>query len=129
MSDAQCVQIAALTAMSNGWDERINVLQSVKNLFNCRVGATDGLAGGVVDFYFNDHDWSIRHIITSQHPTRLLKAALLNPASVTRIDNVENVLIVTFSRRECETLPAANTVVPVCRQKKKQTTTPSRNFE
>jgi hypothetical protein len=115
--------------MSDGWDERINVLQSVKNLFNCRIGATDGLAGGVVDFYFNDHDWSVRHIITSQHPTRLHKAALLNPASVSRIDNDENVLNVTLSRRECETLPSANTVVPVCRQYLLRAASPGRKFD
>jgi hypothetical protein len=102
--------------MPNGQDERKNVLQSVKNLFGYRVGATDGLAGGVVDFYFNDRDWSVRHIITSQHPTRLYKAALLSPASVTRIDNDESVLQVSISRGDCEALPAATSVVPVCRQ-------------
>ena len=102
--------------MQNGQDERKNVLQSVKNLFGYRVGTTDGLAGGVVDFYFNDHDWSVRHIITSQHPTRLHKAALLSPASVTKVDNDENVLNVSLSRAEFEALPSATTVVPVCRQ-------------
>jgi hypothetical protein len=102
--------------MQNGQDRTNNVLQSVKNLFGYRVGATDGLAGGVVDFYFNDHHWSVRHIITSQHPTRLHKAALLNPQSVTKIDNDESVLHVTLSRAEFEALPAATTVVPVCRQ-------------
>src|SRR4051812_23685156 len=102
--------------MPNGQDERKNVLQSVKNLFGYRVGAADGLAGGVVDFYFNDRDWSVRHIITSQHPTRLYKAALLSPASVTRIDNDESVLQVSISRADCEALPAATSVVPVCRQ-------------
>ena len=102
--------------MQNGQDERKNVLQSVKNLYGYRVGATDGLAGGVVDFYFTDQDWSVRHIITSQHPTRLHKASLLNPAFVAKIDNDENVLNVSLTRAECEALPSATTVVPVCRQ-------------
>lgn len=102
--------------MLNGQDERINVLQSVKNLYGYRVGALDGLAGGVVDFYFNDQDWSVRHIIVSQHPTRLHKAALLPPTNVARIDNDENVLHVALNRAECESLPSATTVVPVCRQ-------------
>jgi hypothetical protein len=102
--------------MQNGQDERKNVLQSVNNLYGYRLGATDGLAGGVVDFYFNDQDWLVRHIITSQHPTRLHKASLLAPAAVTRIDNDENVLHVALKRAECESLPSATTVVPVCRQ-------------
>ena len=102
--------------MENGQDERKNVLQSVKNLYGYRVGATDGLAGGVVDFYFNDQDWSVRHIIVSQHPTRLHKAALLSPAAVSKIDNDESVLNVSLTRAQCDALPSATTVVPVCRQ-------------
>jgi len=102
--------------MLNGQDERKNVLQSVNNLYGYRLGAADGLAGGVVDFYFNDQDWAVRHIITSQHPTRLHKASLLAPSAITRIDNDENVLHVSLNRAECETLPSATTVIPVCRQ-------------
>src|SRR3954463_7405381 len=110
------VKRAALAAMQNGQDERKNVLQSVKNLYGYRLGAADGLAGVVVDFYFNDQDWSVRHIIVSQHPTRLHKAALLSPSVVAKIDNAENVLNVPFTRAECDALPSATTVVPVCRQ-------------
>src|SRR4051812_17209316 len=114
--------------MPNGQDERKNVLQSVKNLFGFRVGATDGLAGGVVDFYFNDHDWAVRHILTSQHPTRLHKAGLMSPAAVTKIDNDESVLQVSLTRAECEALPPARTVVPVCRQYLIRGGAPSPNF-
>lgn len=114
--------------MQNGQDERKNVLQSVKNLYGYRVGAADGLAGGVVDFYFNDQDWSVRHIVTSQHPTRLHKAALLCPASVLRIDNDESVLHVSISRGDCENLPSATTVLPVCRQYITRSATPAGSF-
>ena len=102
--------------MQNGQDERKNVLQSVKNLYGYRVAAADGLAGVVVDFYFNDQDWSVRHIIMSQHPTRLHKAALLSPSVVSEINNDESVLNVPLTRGQCDALPSATTVVPVCRQ-------------
>jgi hypothetical protein len=92
------------------------VLLSVRNLFEYRVGATDGLAGGIIDFYFNDQDWSVRHIITSQHRTRLHKAALLSPQIITRVDSQENVLQTSLSRSGCEALPPATSVIPVCRQ-------------
>src|SRR5215212_5929662 len=74
ISEASRVQVAALAAMQIGQDERKNVLQSVKNLYQYRVAATDGLAGIAVDLYFNDQDWAVRHIVISQHPTRLHKA-------------------------------------------------------
>ncbi len=100
----------------HGGLERNRVLISVKSLFGYRVGAVDGLAGGIVDLYFNDQDWSVRHILTSEHPTRLHKAGLMPPASVRRVDSMENVLHVSLSRAECASLPSANATVPVCRQ-------------
>lgn len=102
--------------MQIGQDERKNVLQSIKNLIGSRVAAADGLAGTVVDFYFNDQDWSVRHIIISQHPTRLNKATLLPPNAVKKIDNDENLLHVELTRADCSSLPPANSVLPVCRQ-------------
>ena len=70
----------------------------------------------------------MRHVVISQHPTRLHKAVLLNPASVTRIDNDENLIHVSLTRAECEALPSANTVLPVCRQYLLRSTSPSRTF-
>jgi hypothetical protein len=92
------------------------VLQSVKNLYGFRVGTNDGLAGTVVDVYFNDQNWSLRQIVISQHPTRLQKAVLLEPSTVRQVDGRENVLHVNLSKAECAALPSATTVLPVCRQ-------------
>jgi len=92
------------------------VLQSVKSLYGFRVGAKDGLAGGVVDIYFNDRDWSVRQIVTSVHPTRFQKSVLLQPVSVRRVDPRENVLHVELSKPEIAGLPLASTILPVCRQ-------------
>jgi hypothetical protein len=92
------------------------VLQSVKNLYGYRVGASDGLAGTVTDIYFNDQDWSVRQIVASQHPTRLNKGVLMLPAHVRRVDSSENVLHVNLSRAECDELPSAATMLPVCKQ-------------
>jgi len=92
------------------------VLQSVKSLYGFRVGATDGLAGGVVDFYFNDQDWSVRQIVTSEHPTRLQKSVLIEPAFVRKADGRENVLLVQLSKSQIAALPSAASVLPVCRQ-------------
>ncbi len=92
------------------------MLFSVKNLYGYRLGATDGLAGGIADIYFNDQDWSIRHLMISQHPARLQKAALLPPSAVRQLDPREGVMHIDLSRAQCAALPSANSVVPVCRQ-------------
>ena len=92
------------------------MLHSVKSLYGFRVGARDGLAGGVVDIYFNDRDWSVRQIVTSEHPTRFQKSTLIQPASVRQVDARENVLHVELSKSEIAGLPLASTILPVCRQ-------------
>lgn len=92
------------------------MLQSVKNLYGFRAGASDGLAGVVTDIYFNDQDWSVRQIVASQHPTRLNKGVLMTPAHVRRVDSNENVLHVSLSRAESDALPSAATALPVCKQ-------------
>jgi hypothetical protein len=92
------------------------VLQSVKSFYGYRVGATDGLAGGVTDVYFNDQDWIARQIVASQHPTRLNKGVLLTPEQIRRVDASENVLHVSLARAECDALPSASSLLPVCKQ-------------
>lgn len=101
-------------------------MHSVKSLYGYRVSASDGLAGSILDFYFNDQDFSVRNLVVSQHPTRLHKASLLDPASIRRIDNRENLVSVTLSRDECDALPSAAKVVPVCRQYSMQNASPGR---
>jgi hypothetical protein len=92
------------------------VLNSVKNLLSYRVGTTDGLAGGIVDVYFNDQDWTVRHIVTSSHPTRLHKAALLPPAVIANVNASEQVLEASLSKEQVDALPSGASAVPVCRQ-------------
>jgi hypothetical protein len=96
--------------------ERNCVLRSVKSLYGYRVGATDGLAGGVIDFYFNDQNWSVGQIVVSHHPTRWSKGVLLPTSAVRQADKRENVLHVNLTRAECDKLPPATSLLPVCRQ-------------
>jgi hypothetical protein len=70
----------------------------------------------VVDVYFNDQDWSVRQIVTSEHPTRFQKAGLMAPSVVRQVDARENVLHVDLHKAEIAALPLASTMLPVCRQ-------------
>ena len=123
-----CVQVAALIAMQIGQVERKNVLQSVKNLYGHRIATAQGLAGGVVDFYFNDQDWSVRHLVISEHPTRLHKASLLAPDAVAKINNDEDLIHVGLTRADLDALPAAKSVLPVCRQYMLRAASAARQF-
>jgi hypothetical protein len=97
------------------------VLHSAKSLYGYRVGANDGLAGVIVDFYFNDQNWSVPQVVASEHPTRFQKAILLSPAAVRQVDSRENVVHVSLSKAECGALPPATSLLPVCRQYESRT--------
>jgi hypothetical protein len=103
------------------------VLLSVKSLNGYRIGTTDGLTGAVVDFYFNDQDWSMRHVVASEHPTRLHKACLLPPNLVAAVDRDENVMHTDLSRAQYQSLAPASSVVPVCRQYMLHSASPGRD--
>lgn len=91
------------------------------------MSAADGLAGGVLDFYFNDQDWSVRSVVVSQHPTRLHRGELLDPSLVKRIDDRENLVTVGLTRAECASLPSAAQMAPVCRQYLVRSASPGRD--
>ena len=103
------------------------MLLSVKSLYGCRIGAVEGLTGAVVDFYFHDQDWAVRHLVVSQHPTRLHKACLLAPSLIERVDQDENVAHTKLGRAEYEGLAPASSVVPVCRQYMVRSVSPGRD--
>lgn len=92
------------------------MLISVKSLGEFRVGTSDGLAGKMIDFNFDDRDWSVTHILAGPNSARRERSVLIEPAQVTRIDARENVAHTSLSKLEYETLPAGNSVLPVCLQ-------------
>lgn len=92
------------------------MLIGVKSLGEFRVGTSDGLAGKMIDFNFDDRDWSVTHILAGNNPARRERSVLMEPARVTRVDARENVAHTSLSKSEYEALPAGNSVLPVCLQ-------------
>jgi hypothetical protein len=92
------------------------MLISVKSLGEFRVGTKDGLAGKLIDFNFDDRDWSVTHILAGNNPARRERSVLIDPGQIGRVDARENVAHTFFSKSEYDRLPAGNSVLPVCLQ-------------
>jgi len=39
------------------------MLQSIKQIYRNKLGATDGEIGQVNDFYFDDKSWAVRYVV------------------------------------------------------------------
>jgi sporulation protein YlmC with PRC-barrel domain len=91
------------------------VLRSVRDLEKLRVVASDGVGcGRVKDVYFDDHTWTIKHVVLALEPRRFgHKEVLLRPNQIkfNGIAVLLNVLSV-----QALALPLASSVLPVCRQ-------------
>jgi hypothetical protein len=92
------------------------MLQSVKQLFEDKLGASDGEIGHVKDFYFDDGDWAVRYVVAdtgSWMPERLV---LISPHAINSLYQGGRVLIVNLTRKQIEDSPPIEAHKPVSRQ-------------
>jgi hypothetical protein len=94
------------------------MLRSLKSLIGYRIHATDGEMGHVDDFYFDDRDWSVRHIAVDLGQWRYRRQILLAPKAV-QDDSMNRVLAVPLTRRQVEERPGIDTDPPVAKQEEK----------
>lgn len=92
------------------------MLRSANNLFEDKLGATDGQIGHVKDLYFDDHDWAIRYLVAdtgSWMPGRLV---LISPHALGDLYQGGNLLLVKLTRQQIEDSPSIESHKPVSRQ-------------
>jgi sporulation protein YlmC with PRC-barrel domain len=91
------------------------VLRPVRDLEKLRVIASDGVAcGRLKDIYFDDHTWTIKHVVLALEPRRFgRKQVLLRPAQI-KFNGLA--VLLNVSSVQTLALPLASSVLPVCRQ-------------
>lgn len=92
------------------------MLRSVKNVFEDKLGASDGEIGRVNDFYFDDQNWAVRYLVAdtgSWMPGRLV---LISPHAFGNLYQGGRVLLVNLTRQQIENSPSIELHKPVSRQ-------------
>jgi len=92
------------------------MLQSIKQLYGNKLGATDGDIGQVKDFYFDDHDWTVRYVVAETGNWLPGRQVLLSPHAFVRIDSSGKLLPVNLTRKQIEGSPSIDLHKPVSRQ-------------
>lgn len=92
------------------------MLQSIKQLYGEKLGASDGEIGRVKDFYFDDQNWAVRYLVADTGTWLASRQVLLSPHAIGKLYEDGKVLLVKLTRKQIENSPAIETHKPVSRQ-------------
>jgi len=92
------------------------MLQSIKQLYGDKLGASDGEIGHVKDFYFDDQNWAIRYLVADTGTWLSGRQVLISPYSLGRLPATEKVLRVNLTREQIENSPSIDSHKPLSRQ-------------
>src|SRR5512141_2746511 len=92
------------------------MLQSAHQLYQCKLGATDGEIGHVKDFYFDDQNWAVRYLVADTVSWLPKRQVLISPHSLGSLEHTGKIIRVNLSRKQIEDSPSMDTHQPVSRQ-------------
>ena len=92
------------------------MLQSIKQLYGGKLGATDGEIGVVKDFYFDDQKWILRYLVADTGTWLTSRQVLLAPHAIGKLFENGKILHAKLTRKQIENSPAIEQHKPVSRQ-------------
>jgi hypothetical protein len=96
------------------------MLDSVKDLYGCRIQAIDGVIGKVEEFYFDDQDWAIRYLVVDTGDWLPGRRVLISPTTVGHPNWSASLLPVGLTTDQVENSPILGRDEPVSRQRRTQ---------
>jgi hypothetical protein len=92
------------------------MLRTVDDLQDCRIGATNGDIGRVVDFYFDDEKWTIRYLMADTAGWLLDRKVLISPHFLGEVDWEAKRVQVALAKDQVKNSPSIDTDNAVSRQ-------------
>jgi hypothetical protein len=92
------------------------MLQSVKQLYGNKLGASDGEIGHVKDLYFDDQSWAVRYVVADTGAWLPGRQVLISPHAFSSLDPAGKILVVNLTRKQIEDSPSIESHKPVSRQ-------------
>jgi hypothetical protein len=92
------------------------MLQSIKQFYGNKLGASDGDIGHVKDFYFNDHNWAVRYVVADTGNWLPGRQVLISPHAFGSVYAAGKAILVKLTRKQIEDSPSIEAHKPVSRQ-------------
>jgi len=92
------------------------MLQSIKQLYRDKIGASDGEIGHINDFYFDDQNWAVRYVVADTGAWLPGRQVLLSPHAFGAVHQAGKLLLANLTRKQIEGSPSIDLHKPVSRQ-------------
>ena len=92
-----------------------SMLQSIKQLYGNKLGASDGEIGHVKDFYFDDRNWAVRYVVADTGSWLPGRQVLISPHAFPEGFRGK-ILRVKLTRKQIEDSPSIESHKPLSRQ-------------
>ena len=92
------------------------MLRSVNDLAGYSIEASDGEIGSVVEFYFDDENWTVRYLVAHTGGWLMGRKVLISPAALGDVDWESKRLWVNMTKQRVQDSPDIDTDKPVSRQ-------------
>ena len=89
------------------------MLRSLKSILRFDVKATDGDAGQILDFFFDDDTWKVRYGVITAGTWPFGRKVLLSPISFRQIDLDQQAISISLSKEKVKNGPDIDTDMPV----------------
>ena len=92
------------------------MLNKVKTLKNYKLKCLDGEIGKVKEFYFDDHNWTIRYLIADTGTWLVGRQVLISPYALDGVNNEDQYIIINLTKNQIENSPSLDSDKPISRQ-------------
>ena len=96
------------------------MLRSMKDLLDYGIAATDGPAGSVRDFYFDEEVWTVRYLVIDTGTILPGKKVLLAPQAIADAQWDRRLLAIPHTQDEIANGPSWDADKPVSRQEEEE---------
>ena len=90
--------------------------RKVNELKGFAIGATDGDIGKVIEFYFDDQNWTVRYLVADTGSWLAGRKVLVSPVALRKVDWKEKSIHIALTKEQVEESPNIDTDKPVSRQ-------------
>jgi hypothetical protein len=92
------------------------LLYKVNTLAGYKLHCLDGDIGGIKEFYFDDHLWTIRYLVADTGNWLANRQVLISPYALVALHREEKNISINLTMKQIENSPAIATDQPVSRQ-------------
>jgi uncharacterized protein YrrD len=92
------------------------MLHKAKTLTGYKLHSLDGEIGKVEEFYFDDHHWAIRYLVTDTGNWLTGRQVLISPYALITVNRKEQYIAIDLTKKQIEDSPSLDSDKPVSRQ-------------